>query len=56
MFPKPYDWRLDTREFTIPAGVGMEFKSELDRGATMLYPWKASRQAIEIKERADALN
>ena len=41
VFPRPYDWRVDTREFTIPAGIGMEFKYELDRGATMLYSWKA---------------
>jgi hypothetical protein len=42
VFPRPYDWRLDTREFTIPPGVGMEFKYELDRSATMLYSWKAT--------------
>ena len=42
VFPRPYDWRLDTREFTIAPGTGMEFKYELDRGATMLYSWKAN--------------
>ncbi len=41
VFPRPYDWRLDTREFTISPGTGMEFKYELDRGATMLYSWKS---------------
>jgi hypothetical protein len=41
VFPRPYDWRVDSRQFTIPAGVGMEFKYELDRSATMLYSWKA---------------
>lgn len=41
VFPRPYDWRLDAREFTIRPGTGMEFKYELDRGATMLYSWKA---------------
>jgi hypothetical protein len=41
VFPRPYDWRVDSREFTIPPGVGMEFKYELDKGATMLYSWKA---------------
>ena len=41
VFNKAYDWRVDTREFTIPPGVGLEFKYELDRGATMLYAWKA---------------
>ena len=42
VFPRPYDWRIDTREFTIPPGAGMEFKYELDRSATMLYSWKAT--------------
>ena len=42
IFPRPYDWRVDTREFTIRPGTGMEFKYELDRGATMLYSWKAN--------------
>jgi hypothetical protein len=41
VFNKAYDWRVDTREFTIPPGTGLEFKYELDRGATMLYAWKA---------------
>ena len=41
VFPRPYDWRVDNREFTIRPGTGMEFKYELDRGATMLYSWKA---------------
>ena len=41
VFPRPYDWRVDNREFTIQPGTGMEFKYELDRGATMLYSWKA---------------
>jgi hypothetical protein len=41
VFPRPYEWRVDAREFTIPAGVGMEFKYELDKSATMLYSWKA---------------
>jgi len=42
VFPRPYDWRVDTREFTIPPGTGMEFKYELDRGSTILYSWKAT--------------
>jgi hypothetical protein len=41
VFSRPYDWRVDTREFTIRPGTGMEFKYELDRSATMLYSWKA---------------
>jgi hypothetical protein len=41
VFPQFNDYRVDTREFTIPPGVGMEFKYELDKGATMLYSWKA---------------
>lgn len=42
VFTKPYDWRTDSREFTIAPGTGMEFKYELDRGATMVYAWKAT--------------
>ena len=42
VFPQFNDYRVDTREFTVPAGKGMEFKYELDKGATMIYSWKAS--------------
>jgi hypothetical protein len=42
VFNKPYEWREDAREFTIAPGTGIEFKYELDRGATMIYSWKAS--------------
>ena len=35
-------YRVDTREFKIPPMVGMEFKYELDKGATMIYEWKSS--------------
>ena len=42
VFPQFNDYRVDTREFTVPSGKGMEFKYELDKGATMIYSWKAS--------------
>lgn len=42
VYPQFYEYRVDTRAFTIPPGAGMEFKYELDKGATMLYSWKAS--------------
>lgn len=42
VFPRPYEWRVDEREFTVAPGTGLEFKYELDRGATMLYSWKAT--------------
>ena len=42
VFPQFAEYRVDTREFTIPAGKGMEFKYELDKGATMIYSWRAS--------------
>jgi hypothetical protein len=42
VFPRPYEWRVDQRQFTIAPGTGMEFKYELDRGATMVYSWKAT--------------
>jgi hypothetical protein len=37
------DYRVDTREFTIPAGQFIEFKYELDKGATMIYSWRANQ-------------
>lgn len=40
--PRFDDYRVDTREFTIPPRAGMEFKYELDTGATIIYSWKAS--------------
>jgi len=42
IFQRPYEWKVDTRQFTIPPGTGMEFKYELDRGATFIYSWKAT--------------
>jgi hypothetical protein len=42
VFPQIYEYRVDSREFAIAPGTGMEFKYELDKGATMLYSWKAS--------------
>ena len=42
VFPRPYEWKVDSRQFTIPPGTGLEFKYELDRGGTMVYSWKAS--------------
>jgi hypothetical protein len=42
VFPRPYDWKVDTREFTIAPGTGIEFKYELDRGSTFVYSWKAT--------------
>ena len=35
-------YRVDSRDFKIPPMTGMEFKYELDKGATMLYEWKSS--------------
>jgi hypothetical protein len=40
--PRFDDYRFDTREFKVPPRTGMEFKYELDKGATMLYSWKAT--------------
>lgn len=42
VYPQFSDYRVDTREFTVPPRTGMEFKYELDKGATMLYSWKAT--------------
>jgi hypothetical protein len=42
VFPQFADYRVDSREYTIPPKSGMEFKYELDKGATMVYSWKAS--------------
>jgi hypothetical protein len=42
VFRQLNDYRVDRREFTIPPRTGMEFKYRLDRGATMLYAWRAT--------------
>jgi hypothetical protein len=42
VFRQLNDYRVDMREFTIPPRGGMEFKYRLDRGASMLYAWRAS--------------
>ncbi|HXH25316.1 MAG TPA: hypothetical protein VNI78_08715 [Vicinamibacterales bacterium] len=42
VFPQFNEYRVDTREFTIPPNTGIEFKYELDKGATLIYSWKAS--------------
>jgi hypothetical protein len=42
VFPQSNEYRVDTREFTIPPKIGLEFKYTLDKGATMLYSWRAS--------------
>lgn len=42
VFPQFNEYRVDTREFTIPPHTGIEFKYELDKGATLIYSWKAS--------------
>jgi hypothetical protein len=42
VYPQFADYRVDAREFTIPARSGMEFKYELDQGATLIYSWKAT--------------
>ena len=36
------DYRVDAREFTLAPRSGMEFKYELNEGASMLYAWKAT--------------
>jgi hypothetical protein len=43
VFPQFADYRVDTREFKIPPGQGIEFKYELDKGATMIYSWRANQ-------------
>lgn len=39
--PQLNQYRTDTRELKIGPYQGLEFKYELDKGATMLYAWKA---------------
>lgn len=39
--PRFANFRSDSREFTLAPGDGMEFKYDLDKGATMIYEWKA---------------
>jgi hypothetical protein len=42
LFPQLYNYREDARQFTVAPGTGMEFKYDLEEGATLLYSWKAS--------------
>lgn len=42
VFRQLNEYREDTREFTLPPWEGIEFKYKLDRGATMLYSWRAT--------------
>jgi len=39
--PQLNEYRVDSRTFTIGPREGMEFKYVLDKGATILYAWKA---------------
>ena len=39
--PQFSNYREDARELTIPPNAGIEFKYDLDKGATMIYEWKA---------------
>ena len=41
--PQPADYKVDTRQFSLePFGGYVEYKYELDAGATMLYTWTAT--------------
>jgi hypothetical protein len=42
VFRQLNDYRVDTQEFVLPPKAGMEFKYQLDRGATILYSWRAT--------------
>jgi hypothetical protein len=42
VFPQNNEYRFDTREFKVAPNTGMEFKYDLDKGATILYSWKAT--------------
>jgi hypothetical protein len=42
LHPQFNEYREDTREFTIAPKSGLEFKYTLNKGATMIYSWKAS--------------
>lgn len=42
VYPQFLDFRTDTRTLTIPPKQGIEFKYELDKGATMVYSWRAN--------------
>lgn len=42
VFPQPTDYRLDSRQLTVPSLGSLEFKYELARGAALIYTWRAS--------------
>jgi len=40
--PMFVNFREDAREIVVPPKTGIEFKYDLDKGATMIYEWKAN--------------
>jgi hypothetical protein len=42
VYPQFLDFRTDARTLTVPPKQGIEFKYELDEGATMVYSWRAN--------------
>ena len=41
--PQPADYKVDTRQFSLePYGGYVEYKYQLEPGATLLYTWKAT--------------
>lgn len=42
VFTQAHPYKADSREFTIGAYGTLEFKYQLDRGAAMLYEWRAT--------------
>ncbi len=46
VFPQPAGYQMDAREFKLGPYEYIEFKYELEPGASMLYDWKASAPVI----------
>ena len=43
---QPTGYKVDTQEFSLHAGDGVEMKYHMAKGATMVYSWKASGKVL----------
>jgi hypothetical protein len=44
--PQPNVYKVDSRDFTLYSGEGFEFKYRMEKGAVMVYSWKATGKLL----------
>ena len=42
VYPQPTDYRIDSRQLTVPSLGSIEFKYQLAEGAAIIYSWRAT--------------